>query len=379
MIAHLLILLTNARMDGSEEFYENIFKPGNDSSSSIFTGYFLHDAQKAGAVCLDGTAPLFYMRPGSGSGAKKYYIHHQGGGWCESVADCAKRARGTLGSTKADPPTMSSAGGGYFSTDPKINPLMYNWNHVLLRYCDGGSFSGNNASSTQYGSQTLYFRGHWILNAIQRELLKNHGLDTASDIVISGCSAGGLATYFHTDEWVSLHGMFSKSPAKIVGLPDSGYFLDYEANPSNYESGMRWVFEYMNSTVGVNQGCVSSESEPWRCIFAQYSSKYLQTPTFMLNSEYDSWQLGNDLDSTDPKLVNAYGNMLTANVTKYFLASGRNSGLLDSCYHHCGGWNGPKVNGDSEATAFSKWYNGEVKQNFFWAQSKPFPCKDCCN
>ena len=29
---------------------------------------------------------------------------------------------------------------GYFSRDPQKNPMMHDWNHVMLPYCDGGSF-----------------------------------------------------------------------------------------------------------------------------------------------------------------------------------------------------------------------------------------------
>ena len=47
------------------------------------------------------------------------------------------------------------------------------------------------------------------------------GLKLATDVVVSGCSAGGLATYLHVDDWAS---MFSKS-VKVVGMPDSGFFL----------------------------------------------------------------------------------------------------------------------------------------------------------
>ena len=44
------------------------------------TGYWLDDALKGPdhAACLDGTAPLYYHQPGSGSGANKWYIHHEG-------------------------------------------------------------------------------------------------------------------------------------------------------------------------------------------------------------------------------------------------------------------------------------------------------------
>ena len=57
----------------------------------------------------------------------------------------------------------AGSGGGYFSSDPAVNPLMYNWNKVYMRYCDGNSFSGSNASVTVYKNTTLHWRGKHIL------------------------------------------------------------------------------------------------------------------------------------------------------------------------------------------------------------------------
>ena len=43
------------------------------------TGYWLDTALKQdNAACLDGTAPLYYHRPGTGTGKDKWYIHHEG-------------------------------------------------------------------------------------------------------------------------------------------------------------------------------------------------------------------------------------------------------------------------------------------------------------
>ena len=36
-------------------------------------------------------------------------------------------------------------------------------------------------------------------------LLSSHGLSMATDVVISGCSAGGLATFLHTDQARASH------------------------------------------------------------------------------------------------------------------------------------------------------------------------------
>jgi hypothetical protein len=45
-----------------------------------------------------------------------------------------------------------------------------------------------------------YYRGKRNLEAMRSSLMAR-GLKDATDVVISGCSAGGLATYFHVDWW----------------------------------------------------------------------------------------------------------------------------------------------------------------------------------
>lgn len=112
------------------------------------------EAAEDGAVCLDGTPSAYYFRPGNGTGANKvglvpvlvmaaavapparspryyilftrlpkFYIHHQGGGWCESLDSCLGRSKTDLGSSKNYPAT-ASLGSGYFSSDPTVNPMM---------------------------------------------------------------------------------------------------------------------------------------------------------------------------------------------------------------------------------------------------------------
>ena len=121
---------------GSEEhvWFERV--PDDAEAPGSATGYWLDDAKSGPdhAACLDGSAPLYYHRPGTGDGKNKWYIHHEGGGWCYNLEDCAGRAKGALGSTTpavSKDTKTSNLGGGYFSTDPKVSPQMYNWNHVV--------------------------------------------------------------------------------------------------------------------------------------------------------------------------------------------------------------------------------------------------------
>mmetsp|Transcript_25911 Transcript_25911/g.28815 ORF Transcript_25911/g.28815 Transcript_25911/m.28815 type:complete len:381 (+) Transcript_25911:19-1161(+) len=379
MTPHFIIccfLLSSVAL-GAIQNHEALFRLPlpTDAASDLFNVTFLTEAAKTeGAICIDGTPGAYYFRPGSGSGANKWYIHHEGGGWCESSDNCYGRSLGRLGSSKSYTPTMA-LNGGYFSNEDTVNPMMYNWNMVYLKYCDGGSFSGNREDPDVYEGNKLYYRGKRVLNAMHASLMTTKGLDKATDVVISGCSAGGLATYFHVDWWAeNLPKM-----AKVRGLPDSGFFLDFEG-PPKYHSGMQWVFKAMNSTSGVNQACIKAyepSGQAWRCIFAQYTAPFITTPIFPLQSEYDSWQTANDLGSTNDTLINDYGASLTYLVKQNLLVNPIHGIFLDSCHHHCGEWGDIKINGDTQAIAFQKFYEGDEKTPYI--QGAIYPCKDCCS
>ena len=61
-----------------------------------------------------------------------------------------------------------------------------------MKYCDGASFSGNNATVNidPASGTALYFRGSRVRALMQKDLFAK-GLASATDLVVSGCSAGG--------------------------------------------------------------------------------------------------------------------------------------------------------------------------------------------
>eukprot|EP01065_Artemidia_motanka_P021125 TRINITY_DN2520_c0_g1_i1.p2 TRINITY_DN2520_c0_g1~~TRINITY_DN2520_c0_g1_i1.p2 ORF type:complete len:413 (+),score=152.86 TRINITY_DN2520_c0_g1_i1:59-1240(+) len=378
-----------ALQDGSEQFYRESSMQG--ASNATMQLHLMKDfAESTGAKCLDGSPGAFYFRKGSGSGANKWYVHHQGGGWCESLDDCLSRSKGTLGSSTTYPQTTVQAS-GYFSTSPSVNPLMYNWNSVFIRYCDGGSFSGNNASTTSYGGTELHWRGKHIREAVVATLKRDHGLNDATDAVISGCSAGGLATYLHTDQWCAV-----LPKAKCVGLPDSGFFLDYQSPkvpptplaqntiPGNYHTGLAWVYYIQNATAGINADCIDAMHKKGMdghmCMFAEHTSVYTKTPLFALQSEYDSWQAAHVLAPGES--VQVLGDNITRIMkSNLFAHNARSGAFLDSCEHHCGAWNSITIDGDLSSVAIKKWYEslGRTGAKTLWDQGEPFPCKECCS
>lgn len=98
------------------------------------------------------------------------------------------------------------------------------WNAVYTVYCDGSSAtSARDDSPIPVGDgASIYLRGFDVLQAWLEELEQLGGLKSkATDVVLTGTSAGGMATYIHADFVRSL----LPSTATVVAAPDAGYFM----------------------------------------------------------------------------------------------------------------------------------------------------------
>jgi len=243
-------------------------------------------------------------------------------------------------------------------------------------YCDGGFFTGNNANVSEYQGNKLYFRGFRNEIAYFQHLSANRNLMQGTDFVIGGCSAGGLATFFHLDWWRE------RLPAAsaVKGLPDSGWILDYNAGLG---PGLRqqwlWIYNNMNSSSGLDQSCVAAHV-PTRnveeCMFIETTTLHVTTPLFPLQSQYDTWQIQNVLGSNNVDAINAFGKLFEARFKTGVLWNANNGCFLDSCAHHCGYWNSITIDNTNAGNAFRNWYTGQKGQYF---QGKVYPCNACCS
>lgn len=337
--------------------------------------YLLHEEERLQrGVCLDGSAPAYFFRPGWGSGASKFLIHYEGGGWCTSEEACLDRAGTGYGSSRAflNETDLSVVLKNYFSKDPASNPLFYNWNIVQLKYCDGASFAGHVERPLVVGGTPVYFRGRLINEAFIREMVRRRNLKEATDVVVSGCSAGGVAVYLHIDKWADA---LKGSKARVRGLADSGFFVEQSLRDCITSCNMRALVKLHKVGSGsVPSECAKAyrgeEGGPSKCFFAQYVLPYVRTPIFSTMSRFDTAAQGfNCLYGTQFTKVNELGD-LVARVFNETLtqASPEHGWLLDSCTRHCyyctGGyskdyWNmarGPS--GRSARQLFEAWYAG---------------------
>jgi len=92
---------------------------------------------------------------------------------------------------------------GLLHPNATLNPSFANYHRVLLWYCDGASFAGSvekPVTTTNNGTNTtLWFRGRAVLVSLLAKLKKDYGLGKAKQVLLAGCSAGGMSTYLHAD------------------------------------------------------------------------------------------------------------------------------------------------------------------------------------
>ena len=139
-------------------------------------------------------------------------------------------------------------------------------------------------------------------------LARRGGLAGATDVLVTGGSAGGLAVYLHADH------IAGRLPgARVKALADGGFFLDHPTLSGVPYAHMVFSrgFKLWNSTGGVNAACVAAnKGQEERCIFAQHTLPHVATPLYVLEGMYDPWQLdklvqlsGGPAPATVPALV----------------------------------------------------------------------------
>ena len=126
-------------------------------------------------------------------------------------------------------------------------------------------------------------------------------MNHASEVVISGSSAGGLAVLNHID--YLKHKIHTRSRTKpvVVGIVDGGYFMDIPSISG--ESLINQVYKniFLQQNVTVNHKCMKfyEETQPgqgWKCMMPQYSMQFISTPIFLVQSFVDLYQVHEVMD-----------------------------------------------------------------------------------
>lgn len=140
-----------------------------------------------------------------------------------------------------------------------------------MQYCDGASFSGDVSEPVIVNGTKLFFRGARILTQVIRHAQSTFGLSHAKEVLLSGCSAGGLSTYLHADRVGSLLGPNVK---RYKAAAVSGFFLNHTNvdGVAVYPDQMSNVFSMQNCSGGVDADCIGNWSFVSLCYFSHILS-----------------------------------------------------------------------------------------------------------
>lgn len=246
------------------------------------------------ARCMDGTLGAFYHQSSSPENASRWVIFLDGGGECASEAACMANVNTALGSSNYFYPEVWLP---YFlSDDCDLNPDFCTWNRVEIPYCSQDLWSGQ---VTQPNASTwgLYFSGHLIFEAVLNALQASAGLGSATEIVLTGASAGGIGV------WINVDYIASRFPAaRVSAAPIAGFyfFATWYSGPNATQNGLAdfreaaWPSHMALWQSYVNEYCAAGRSNsppdgvgPWGCLLANYSYPYVKSASFVMEAQTD--------------------------------------------------------------------------------------------
>ena len=322
------------------------------------------------AKCMDGSPPAYYIRKGYGNGQDKWIIHLHGGAWCYDLQSCSKRRSSILGSTKRSlEEDIGSFFHGILSNQPEDNPHFYNWNTVVLTYCDGGLFSGNRDKPLVGKGKKYYFQGRKVLKAQLDSIHQNTEMPSGKQFVLSGTSAGGLALILQAN--YIRH--FLPEQAKIRGLVDAGFFLDQDSVYNTSISNVQFKALYSLHRPTLSRTCVEAQplGNKFKCLFPQETVRNVKIPLFLVNSLYDHWQLSylegiscvynNKCDRSSHDRILSFRNKMYSALNEASKWKNTTGVFANSCFAHGQvildyTWSKSKVDGKTLSDAFHDWF-----------------------
>ena len=309
------------------------------------------------------------------------------------------------------------------SASCKDNPTFCHFNRVVVPYCDGASFAGDmEEPQTANGTASpVYYRGKRIVDAVIQTLVADFGLGSASEVLLTGSSAGGMAAYLMADRVYAQLKRAAPHLSKYRVAPMSGFFLEhsnYDGNPV-YPDMMKSIFEFTNARSSVSGDCLASRptDSQWECFLPSVAYAHMNSRVFVLNSAIDMYQaecifglrpnpgaanglnscgelhhgswclkhpaLGTPCSDSEIRSVNQYiddfeGALQRSPANATYLRAG-NGAYVHSCHSHSEmvwtpAWVNMRHQGMSPCEAVGKWWDEDIPQP---AESNTYasPCR----
>lgn len=253
-------------------------------------------------------------------------------------------------------------------------------------YCDGASWMGDHEEPFIYNNTQIWQRGFRNLQAMLYEMnVLNGFLDNATEVIITGTSAGGDATALHSGY---IKSQLKQAGARLVAVPDAGWWWD-AANVNGHHTFAEGFIEaygpqFWNASArALDRDCLAAypPSQQYQCTMTDGAYATALAPgkvdgVFVMQSLYDSAQLGMEFvlgcdpwtscNASQLQSMQDYRVVLQARVEAGQAVFGQRDGaFMTACYQHeetCRDfdWYGIQIGPDS-LTANQTFYNWYYK------------------
>jgi hypothetical protein len=176
--------------------------------------------------CNDGSPVAYYTRTPNLNNNWVVFLEY-GGSYCWDQETCDSRVTSDEEYTTSNLLEMEKEEDGLLSTDPYINPFMWDWNIITIPYCSSDYWSGRATPDTS--GTTYYFQGADIIDAVLDEVFELGLMDGAENILIGGQGAGGAGVLTQGDIILETFENNGFADVNIKG------FLDTAWNANNTE------------------------------------------------------------------------------------------------------------------------------------------------
>ncbi len=276
----------------------------------------------SGAKCNDGSPAAYYFRPGTGKGAHRWVIWLQGGGGCGSsnhlnVNNEKKYSCPLRSVTGATNPTTAlnqiltgqtnsnslissknyldvsdeNSFQGILSKNPTENPDFYTYNHVAIPYCssDLWSASGQFKKWTDANpNNKWHYQGRNIIQQTISDLMATKNLNSATHLIWSGESAGGMGAAQNAIEVKKM----IQSNIDMVALIDGIFELPEKSPVTNTVEAINVMNTFMNFTgAKPTQDCLTQNGNSIStCVQIKnvlQSLRQQQIPYFITRDQFD--------------------------------------------------------------------------------------------
>jgi len=348
------------------------------------------------AKCNDGSQPAYYLKKGFGAGASRWVIWLEGGGGCGSDDPlnplwCGNRKNGYLNTGNSLPSALGDFQ-GIMSKSEVYNADFYSYNQVIVHYCSSDFWMGTGTQKVINPStgEKFWFSGKKIVSALVADLKQRYGLGNATNVILTGSSAGGAGIAVNADEVKA-----SLPTTDVVTLIDASNFfayhhfvsaftpadqVEYISEPSVFqqcygflpaEGNRNCLAKRFKNQCGPNERCANLTYE---CMLPGEIAPYLSMPIFMASDQLDNQILASYglslCQNTQPDDYQTWlGGFISASTAKakaasgYFLPRTGDHGLAPT--HH---WTTPVTeNGASVRLkeVFGAWYFGRAGNKRF--------------